>query len=207
MTFTATVGAAAPGGGTPTGVVTFKNRATILSNVALSAGKASLTISTLTLGSHAISATYAGDGHFNGSSAALTEAVKQATSTTVHSSVNPSVFEQPVIFTATIAPNAATGTVTFKNGAVVLGTSSVVSGKATFSTSALAVGAHSITATYNGRPPSCQARHQCYRTQSTRRRVRLWCFLRTIPRCSTSPWRSQPLWQRSHPEAERPLAR
>ena len=150
VTFSATVGAAAPGGGTPTGVVTFKNGATILSNVALSAGKASLTISTLTLGSHAISATYAGDGHFNGSSAALTQAVKQATSTIVHSSVNPSVFEQPVIFTATIAPNTATGTVTFKNGAVVLGTSSVVSGKATFSTSALAVGAHSITATYNG---------------------------------------------------------
>jgi hypothetical protein len=150
VTFTAAVGAAAPGSGTPTGAVTFKDGATTLGSVALSAGKAALTVSTLSPGSHAISVTYAGDGNFNSSSAALTQAVDKTTTTSLASSVNPSVFEQPVIFTATVTPNIATGTVTFKNGAVVLGTTAVVSGKAQLTTAILAVGAHSITAAYNG---------------------------------------------------------
>jgi hypothetical protein len=150
VTFTAAVGAAAPGSGTPTGTATFKDGATTLGSVALSAGKAALTVSTLSPGSHAISVIYAGDGNFNSSSAALTHAVDKTTTTSLASSVNPSVFEQPVIFTATVTPNIATGTVTFKNGAGVLGTTAVVSGKAQLTTGILAVGAHSITATYNG---------------------------------------------------------
>jgi Big-like domain-containing protein len=150
VTFTAAISAASPGSGTPSGTVIFKDGATTLGSVALSAGKAALTISTLAMGSHSITATYGGDGNFNGSSGALTQAIRQTTSTTVASSNNPSVFGQAVHFTATVTPNTVTGTVTFRNGAVVLGTSSVTLGKATLSTSTLAVGAHAITATYNG---------------------------------------------------------
>jgi hypothetical protein len=64
------------------------------------------------------------------------------------------VHAKPVTFTATI--NGAfggipTGTVTFKDGAVVLGTAPLGTGhKANFTTSALAVGLHSITAKYSG---------------------------------------------------------
>jgi hypothetical protein len=42
------------------------------------------------------------------------------------------------------------GAVTFKDSATVLGTGTLISGKATFTTSTLAVGSHSITAVYGG---------------------------------------------------------
>jgi hypothetical protein len=150
VTFTATVVAAAPGSGTPTGTATFKDGSVTLHSGPLSSGKATFTTSALALGNHSITVVYGGDGNFIGSSGGLTQAVRQATSTSVTSSVNPSLFGQSVKFTATVVPNTATGTVTFKNGAGLLGTSPVVSGKATLSTATLAVGAHSITATYNG---------------------------------------------------------
>jgi hypothetical protein len=56
-----------------------------------------------------------------------------------------------VTFTATVSPSAASGTVTFKDGATTLGTGSVSGGTATFSTSSLSAGGtHNITATYGG---------------------------------------------------------
>jgi hypothetical protein len=70
--------------------------------------------------------------------------------------VNPSVYGQSVTFTATVNPVApgaglAPVTVTFKDGATVLGTGTLnASGQATFSTSALSVSSHSITAEYGG---------------------------------------------------------
>ena len=78
------------------------------------------------------------------------------TSTAVTSSANPSVFGQIVTFTAIIAaaaPGAGspTGTVTFKEGAVTLAaTVAMTAGQATFTTSALSVGSHTITASYSG---------------------------------------------------------
>ena len=44
----------------------------------------------------------------------------------------------------------ATGTITFFDGTTTLGTSSVTKAVATFSTSTLATGSHSITAAYSG---------------------------------------------------------
>ncbi|HEU5102647.1 MAG TPA: Ig-like domain repeat protein, partial [Roseiflexaceae bacterium] len=72
------------------------------------------------------------------------------------SSANPSVFGQPVSLIATMSPvppgtAVPTGTVTFKEGATTLGAAVVTAvGQATFSTSALGVGEHSITAFYSG---------------------------------------------------------
>jgi hypothetical protein len=43
-----------------------------------------------------------------------------------------------------------TGTITFKDGATTLGTSTLSGSIATLSTTSLAVGAHSITAKYGG---------------------------------------------------------
>jgi len=70
--------------------------------------------------------------------------------TTVTSSLNPSTFGQPVIFTPPVSPSTATGTVTFRDGANTLGTVAVSSGMAALSTSSLSVGSHSITASYGG---------------------------------------------------------
>ncbi len=84
------------------------------------------------------------------------------TSTAVNASVNPSILGQPVTFTATVGVNLPettpvappTGTVTFADGATVLGTVplSTEGGltTASLSISLLSVGSHSITATYNG---------------------------------------------------------
>jgi len=77
-----------------------------------------------------------------------------ATTTTLTSSPNPSTHGQAVTFTAVVAsgtgvpPNGAT--VSFMKGAKVLGTGSLTSGSASFTTAKLPVGTDSITATYGG---------------------------------------------------------
>ncbi len=81
--------------------------------------------------------------------------IKIGTTTLLASSLSPSVSGQSVLFTATLevgnsTATGATGTVTFKDGSSVLATETVQSGVATFSTSMLAVGSHTITAVYNG---------------------------------------------------------
>jgi hypothetical protein len=70
--------------------------------------------------------------------------------TSVVSSLNPSTYGQAVTFTASVTPSTATGKVTFKDGAAILGTASLAGGKAAFTTSKLAAGTHSITAVYSG---------------------------------------------------------
>jgi len=157
VTFTATVAAGAPGSGTPTGTVTFKNGATVLGTAALGSGKATFSTSALAVGSHSITAVYGGSIDYGTStSSVLTQTVnKAASSTTVTSSLNPSTLGKSVTFTitvVTVAPGSGTptGTVTFKNGATTVGTAPLASGKATISTSALTHGAHSMTAVYSG---------------------------------------------------------
>ena len=72
------------------------------------------------------------------------------TNTILVSNPNPSIAGQSVTFTATVNPVAATGTVTFTEGNTLLGTGSVVSGTAVYTTSTLIVGSHIISATYGG---------------------------------------------------------
>ncbi len=158
VTFTATVSASGGGSGTPSGIVTFKDGAATLGTGTLSSGQATFTTSSLTTGTHTITAAYGGDGSFNTSTSAnFTQTVTTASTTTaVTSSPNPSTFGQSVTFTATVssvAPATATptGTVTFKDGATTLGTGTLNAlGVATFSTTSLAGGSHSITAVYGG---------------------------------------------------------
>jgi hypothetical protein len=61
--------------GTVTGTVTVYDGTTALKTVALSGGAAKFTTSTLTSGSHSITATYNGNANFIGSSASLTQTV------------------------------------------------------------------------------------------------------------------------------------
>jgi hypothetical protein len=74
--------------------------------------------------------------------------------TTLTSSLNPSALGQAVTFTATVKPGTGsgtpTGTVTFNDGATVLGMGTLSGGTATFTTSGLTGGTHSITAIYGG---------------------------------------------------------
>ncbi len=152
VTFTANV---TTNGGAPTGTITFTDGATVLGAAPLNGGAAVFTSTTLALGAHSIAAAYAGDANDTASaSVPLNEQVQQAGPVTLVSSTNPSIAGTSVSFTATIAAPqgfAVTGTVTFKDGATVLGTGSVNgSGLAVFNDSTLAVGPHSITAVYSG---------------------------------------------------------
>ncbi len=68
VTLAAVVGAVAPGGGVPTGTITFFDGSASLGAATLdSQGRASLVVSTLFLGKHTISATYAGSASYRSS--------------------------------------------------------------------------------------------------------------------------------------------
>ncbi len=157
VTFTATVTAAPPASGTPTGMVTFQDGPIVLAQVPLnSSGLASFSTTGLTLGNHTVTAVYASDSNFAASSGNTVQAVQTTatTATTVSSSPNPSVFGQLVTFTSTTTSSAGApaGKVTFTEGATVWASNVTVdgSGRASFSTAALAVGSHTITAAFSG---------------------------------------------------------
>jgi len=154
VTFTATVSVSA---GTPTGTVTFMDGASTLGTGTLSGTNATFSTSSLAIGTHGITAVYGGDANYNGSTSPnLNQVVNQgATTTSVVSSLNPSLQGQNVTFTATVsaaAPSSGTptGIVTFKDGASTLGTGTLSGNTATFSTNALTIGTHTITASYGG---------------------------------------------------------
>ena len=135
--------------------VTFMDAKRVLGTAALSGGSASLTTSTLWMGTNEINAVYGGDSNFDGSrSKEVRQMVgKAATTTTLASSLNPSNSGQSVTFTASVTPQfggKVTGTVTFYDGTTVLKTVALSGGAAKFKTSTLTSGTHSITATYNG---------------------------------------------------------
>jgi hypothetical protein len=87
-----------------------------------------------------------------GNTATATIAVLGGTTTALTSSLNPSQVGQSVTFTATVTSSSGTptGSVTFLDGATVLGTAGLSGGVATFTTSTLTLGSHSITASYSG---------------------------------------------------------
>ncbi|PYN95200.1 MAG: hypothetical protein DMD89_20015, partial [Candidatus Rokuibacteriota bacterium] len=130
---------------------------TVLGTATLVNGSASLSISTLAVGSHSLTATYGGSASFLAStSAVVTQVVNAppaaATTTSLTSTPNPSTTGQAVTLSATVtsAAGVPTGTVTFRDGATVLGTATLVNGSASLSISTLAVGTHPLTAAYGG---------------------------------------------------------
>lgn len=145
--------------GTPTGTVSFTDGTTVLGNVSLdSNSRAAVTTSSLAAGSHSIAASYVPTDPllFSGSSTTLTQNVTATTAvTTLASTPNPSTFGQPVTFVATVKGIGGTpaGTVSFTDGATTLGTAFLDNnGQATFITSALTIGRHTIIANHGGDP-------------------------------------------------------
>jgi hypothetical protein len=146
------------GSASPSGSVTFYDGATALGTKVLRNGAASLTVITLAAGQHALTAVYGGSPGLDGSvSPAVSHTVAQAqTATTLTVAPNASTFGQVVALTANVsvaAPGGGkpAGSISFYDGATLLGTKPVnTNGAATFSTSTLAVGSHSLRAEYDG---------------------------------------------------------
>lgn len=167
VTFTTTVtvtGDTTGAAGNPDGTVTFYDTdgTTKLGSCTLSSGICTFTYSSLTVGTHTITASYGGSETglgYQASSGTVSQTVDQdVASLALVSSVNPSVLGQPVTFTATAtSSNGAggsgatpTGTVTFYDNGTQIGTGTLSSGVATLTTSALTLGTHAITASYGG---------------------------------------------------------
>jgi len=149
VTFTATV-SSTMAAGTPTGDVIFTANGVITTVPLDNSGVATVTTTQLPAGPHNITAAYIGDAVFLPSTGSTTQTVnKNATTTIVVSSLNPSTVGNTVTFTATVTPSTATGTVHF---AVNGGTADVAlaSGQASFSTVFTATGAYLVDATYTG---------------------------------------------------------
>jgi Bacterial Ig-like domain (group 3)/FG-GAP-like repeat/FG-GAP repeat len=152
VTFTATV--TSTYGPIPDGeLVTFYDGTIAIGTGATASGVAKSTTSSLTAKTHTITATYAGDMTFAPSSGTVKQMVKKyPTTTTLTSSPNPSAYGQAVTFTATVksAGPTPTGNVTFKDGTIIIGHSTLSGGTSTLTKSNLAVGTHPITAHYPG---------------------------------------------------------
>jgi sugar lactone lactonase YvrE len=136
-----------------TGTVSFAEGANVLGSLQVNAGGASFSTSSLSAGSHTITATFSGDLFYSGSSASSTQVVNKATpAVALAVRPNPVVQGQPSVFTATVSSTAGvpTGTVTFNDNNTPLGSAPVdASGVATL-TVTLTGASHAILAVYNG---------------------------------------------------------
>jgi hypothetical protein len=156
---------------TPTpGTVTFFDGSTVIGTGSVNAqGVATFSTARLSVGTHNIGASFAasvnssGTLNFNPSPLGVVsqtvlppETSAVATVTLLTSNINPSVVGQNVLFTAAVETTGAfvivpVGAVQFLDGGSVIGTGLLDSkGVATFTTSALTAGLHTMTAVYAG---------------------------------------------------------
>jgi hypothetical protein len=158
VTFSVTVAAAS--GPAPAGNVTLLDGSTSLGTSALSNGGATFPISSLTAGTHSITASYAADAANAASTSNVVSvqvtAAAQPTATTTTLAASPStvVAGQSISLTATVRPtgttSSPTGTVTFQDGSTALGSTPLAAGSGALAVSSLSVGTHSLTAIYGG---------------------------------------------------------
>ena len=136
------------------GTVAFHDGVASLGVRAVAGGQSSLSIATLTPGSHSLTADYSGDqNHAASTSSVLTQLI-QGTATTptvvLTSTANPATFGQSIALTANTSPAAGSGSVTFYDGMTLLGASAMAGGRATLTTSLLPSGTRSLRAYYGG---------------------------------------------------------
>lgn len=135
--------------GVSTGTVTFASGGVSLCTITRPATTCTTSVS-LDAGAYPITATYSGDGTYDGSTASTSLTVTTATTAITASATPPSV---PYATASTLAASGlagdATGTVTFTSGVATLCTAALPLMSCSTSTS-LAVGSYPITATYSG---------------------------------------------------------
>ena len=138
-------------GVTPTGSVEILLGNAVLATVPLSAGSASYSIAGLPAGAYSVSAAYLGDTNYSPSTsgASPVTVVPAATTTSLTSSASQVSFGNTATLTAQVTSlgGIPSGTVAFFDGSTQIGTAALSGGSAVIS-AGLAVGVHSITASY-----------------------------------------------------------
>jgi hypothetical protein len=163
VTYTATVAADAPGTGTPSGTVEFKDGASVITGCAtapLTAGGASCDTSGTVVAGHTITTTYSGDDSYLTSDDTLSQEIAKADTATVLTSSDPTTTSnEAVTYTATVSLTApaittpSTGTVGFTVDATPIAACAaqlVTGGIATCETVSEPVGGPVITAVFSG---------------------------------------------------------
>lgn len=157
VTFTATVSSSS--GGSPSGVVTLRDGASVLGRASLTDGVAALRVSTLASGPHNVTASYGGNSNFTASlSPIVVQTVAGLVTPTVVLTVVPdiAVVGSTVTFSATVSyPGGPvpTGSITISdvtNGAKIYGVASLMNGVAVLKNSTIPVGSYNLVATYGG---------------------------------------------------------
>ena len=148
VTFTATLTSGASGS------VTFYDGGTAIGTGVISGTTATFSTSVLVAGSHSITASWAGNSDYTGATSNAIPQIVNKESVTVSSasSLSPSVYGDNVAWTFTVTGSGVlpTGTVTIKVGTDTLVTVPLNAGIATYNTSALVAGSHTLTAVYSG---------------------------------------------------------
>jgi hypothetical protein len=156
-TVTATVSPSPDAPVTPTGSLTFTVDGVARAPVTLSGGTATLSLTSLPVGTRVISASYAGDSNFNASASSdLSQVIhKASTTTSVAALPTPSSYGESVVFTATIAPEFSApsgigGTVTFSVDGTAQSPVAVSGGMASLTVSSFNAGPHIVSASFSG---------------------------------------------------------
>jgi hypothetical protein len=135
--------------------VTFTNNGTTIGTAPIVNGVATLTTTTLPVGSDPISGAYSGDNNYAPVTTGPVNEIITVIGTTpvLGATPNPTTFGTPVTITESIpGVNGVTptGTVKFFDNGTQIGTGTLTNGVATLITSTLPIGTDPITATYSG---------------------------------------------------------
>ncbi len=155
ITFTATI-VTNPAGGTPTGSVTFTAAGSggnvAMGSASLAGGKATITYSTLPVGTYQITATYSGDTNDAASTGTASETVGLIPTVTAltPATVSGANVLVALVLNDGVAGPAPTGTVTFLNGTTTIGSATLDANGVASLTPNLATGSYTITAQYGG---------------------------------------------------------
>ena len=160
VTLTATFTATPAGSAPMTGLVAFYDGDVYLGTEPLIAagdpsGTSNLSTSSLSVGNHIISAIYSGDANYSTATVDYPVAVKviqAVTSTTLSASSSSNVVTLTANVVATSPGNPPiTGTVSFYEGDILLGTETVINGIATLNLGSLAPGLHAFQGRFRRR--------------------------------------------------------
>ena len=138
--------------GTPTGSVEFMDGTTVLATQTLStSGAASFSTSTLSVGSHSITALYLPTGSFSSASASLTEQIDSDPSNTLLTCQPANIYINGTLQLAAKVSSSygiPTGAITFTDAGNTLGTATLLNGAASMTYTGQSWGQHTLTATY-----------------------------------------------------------